>query len=285
MDWIFNISEVLGLDLSRSWLAKVLISLGILMGHCVFAESLEIATPGKSIKLSLAQLKSKLRMLNVEIEDPVYGKTKKYDGFLLTDVLQLGGMQENAAADEMVFTAKDGYAPNTSFEELKKHEAYLVFEETGTKGKFALIEQGKTKLSPGPFYVVWKEGAKLAHEVPWPYQLVKIEAVSFKEKYAKVFPAEVKADSAERKGFAIFKQECLRCHSINLQGGEIGPELNAPQNVTEYWRSNVLESFIKNAPSFRYKSKMPAFPNLTTEDVNHLIAYLRYMARHKIEAP
>lgn len=244
--------------------------------------SLEVVTPGKKTSISLAQMREKLTLKTVEIDDPVYKRKVSFDGFLLTDVFQLAGLTPADTADEIVFTAKDGYSPNMAFSDLKKHEGYLVFQEHGKDQKFEPVQQGKAKISPAPFYVIWKEGAKIENEVPWPYQLVKVEAVRFAEKYPNVFPKDVKLDSPERKGFAIFKSQCIRCHSMNLQGGEVGPELNAPKSVTEYWRTDVLHDFIKDAPAFRYKSKMPSFAKeLTDEQIEDLIAYFRYMARHK----
>ena len=85
------------------------------------------------------------------------------------------------------------------------------------------------------------------------------------------------------KGFVMFKNDCIRCHSINLQGGDVGPELNAPQNVTEYWRPEVLRDFIRDAPGFRFKSKMPSFSHLKSEQLDHLIAYLTHMKTFKIQ--
>jgi mono/diheme cytochrome c family protein len=205
-----------------------------------------------------------------------------FDAFRLADVLKAGGVNLDNAADEIVFTAQDGYAPNTSFDELKKHEAYLAFAEHGKPvSSFGKVEQGKAMVSPAPFYVVWKEGAKIEHEVPWPYQLVKIEVVRFETKYPKMFPKGAADSSPAKKGFLVFKAQCVRCHSINLEGGDLGPELNAPKNVTEYWSPDTLKAYIRDASSFRYRDKMPSFTELSEREIDDLLAYLAYMKDFK----
>ena len=246
---------------------------------------LQIVTPKKSTTLALRDMRTKLKTHTVEIDDPIYKSKKSYDGFRLTDVFKLAGFAADQAADEIVFTALDGYSPNVSFEATQHHVAYLVFQEHGKQEEFEPVQQGKTRLSPGPYYLVWEEGSKVGDAIPWPYQLVKIEVANFAEKYSLLYPGGAAADSPERRGFVVFMSECIRCHSINLQGGEIGPELNAPKNVTEYWRLEVLQAFIKDAPGFRYESKMPAFSQLSNAEVASLISYLRYMVHHKISKP
>lgn len=79
-------------------------------------------------------------------------------------------------------------------------------------------------------------------------------------------------NSAAYQGFLLFKQSCISCHSNNLQGGELGSELNAPKNVTEYWTEAHLKAFIPNASGYRYKSKIPAFPQLSSQDMDRLVA-------------
>ncbi len=85
------------------------------------------------------------------------------------------------------------------------------------------------------------------------------------------------------RGFILFKNECIRCHSVNLVGGDIGPELNTPKNVLEYWDEKTLRQFVKDASSFRAKSKMPPFPNLTDSNISDVFSYFRYLTKARLD--
>jgi mono/diheme cytochrome c family protein len=250
------------------------------VSHAAESDTLTLAVGGKESSYSLADLRKQLKPVTVTLEDPVYGKKKSFDGFPLNDVLALGGLKPGDAGDEIVFTAKDGYAPNTSFAMLKAHPAVLVFQEHGTQKQFGHVKQGKAMISPAPYYVVWTEGKSLENDVPWPYQLVKIEVVSFAERYAKIFPKG--APGNVQRGFATFKNQCLRCHSLNLEGGDIGPELNVPKNITEYWEKKTLRAFIQDVGSFRARDKMPSFKHLKDDELDGVLEYLTYMKDHKL---
>ena len=240
--------------------------------------SISIVIPGIQKTFTLTNLKSKLKQVTVTLNDPIYHQMKTYDGFPLKDVLALVGPIPDSS-DELVFTALDGYAPTVSIKAALSHQAILTFAEHEKHG-FSTVIQGKESLDPGPFYIVWT--GKVEHEIPWPYQLASIEAVSFKQKFPKLYPAGALGDSKVMNGFLTFKSMCIRCHSINLEGGDLAPELNIPKNITEYWNPDALHAFIQDASSFRLKSKMPSFKDaLNKESIDNIIKYLSWMKNHK----
>ena len=95
---------------------------------------------------------------------------------------------------------------------------------------------------------------------------------------------KVKAGDGERarRGFVVFKENCIGCHSVNLVGGDLAPELNVPKNVTEYWRTADIRALVRDASSYRARSKMPPFPQLADADLDALLSYLEAMKRQKI---
>lgn len=258
---------------------------------------LKIDLPEHVQIFSLKDLKRKLKTVSVTVDDPVYGAKKTYEGFYLSDILKQAGLTtQSAGFDELIFHCADGYSPamkfsDYSFAEQNKSRAILAIREKGDPKKGSVagwikFKQGKAEMTPAPYYLVWQKSDKIAVDpvkFPWPYQLIGIELVQFKEKFSQIYPEGIQEDSKVFQGFIKFKGDCLRCHSLNLHGGTIGPELNIPKNITEYRDGKILKDFIRNASSFRAKSKMPSFSKWKDEEIESVIEYLKWMKDHKVE--
>ena len=233
--------------------------------------------------LSLTEMKVKLPVTELAIFDTEYGKPKRYRGFALVRVLELafGPGWQGHDYTEMVFSALDGYASVSTLEKLGAPGGYIVFEDMEHPDWEPI---GRNLANPGPFYLVWaKPGQSSAQEYPWPWQLAKIELVRFKDRYPAVYPADAYRNSGVYAGFLTFKGRCMRCHAMNQQGGMVGPDLNAPQSVTEYRSPEMLKAFIRQPSQFRY-TRMPDHTDLSDADLDNLLDYLRHMANQRRQA-
>jgi cytochrome c2 len=261
-------------------LAAVLIAL--LVPIACLASTLKLTTPARSAEFTLEDLEAKLPVHVVKLKDPLDDKQKEFDGFRLTDVLALVDANASGAADELLFTTKDSYAPVTAWSNVAAHEAFIAFQQHGSPGKFAPVRGEDDKvIELAPFYLVWAEGPKLKDTVPWPYQLTGIQVIDFSHEFAAIVPANVAPDAPPMAGFRIFKSRCLSCHSINGQGGQIGPELNVPMNVTEYWHEGHLRKFIRDPGAYRRGTRMPQFTDLSEHDIDSVVSYLKVMKSQK----
>lgn len=240
---------------------------------------LKIVLPTRTRILTLKDLKKKLAVTRVTVDDPVYHSRKTYEAVRLEEVLRLAGAGD-ATGDDLVFQCADGYAPTLSLEKLKGRKGYLAFRDVSVKGGdgWKKVLQGKEWVSPAPFYTVW-EGP--AGDVPWAYQVVGLEVVRFAQKFNRIYPGDAERTDPVYLGFQLFKSSCLKCHSLNLQGGDQGPELNYPKNVLEYWDRDTVRQFVRDPESFRVRSKMPKFDALTDEDFDRLFAYWDWVRGHK----
>jgi mono/diheme cytochrome c family protein len=143
--------------------------------------------------------------------------------------------------------------------------------------------------SAGPFYIVWT-GAEVGsiRSEQWPYQMAKLAS---QPSLASRWPAlgvdsALPATDPARAGEALFVVQCLTCHKLNGAGAaNVGPDLNLPQNPTEYLTPQGLHDLIRNPKAVRTwpAQAMPAFaPDyLSDREIGLIIAYLKHMAGRK----
>ncbi len=231
-------------------------------------------------RFSLAELKEQLKTHKLTLRDPLHKKEKNYKAFALHDLLRLGfeNRWQSDKYSDIAFVALDGYQALGALPVLRESGGYVVYEDLDRDGWEPI---GERKTDPAPFYLLWTGEAQGPKGVyPWPYQLQTIRLLKFKDQYPKVYPAGVKEGSAVHQGFTLFRQVCFACHAMSRQGGTVGPDLNAPRNITEYRDEKMIRDYVRAPSRFRY-TKMPDNPNLTDEELDHLLAYFRHQAEHK----
>ena len=254
------------------------------------AASLSFRVEGKQVKaISQEELLKALPAKTLATENISTAQPASYQGVGLVELLNLGFGPEWRRYDLVKFSTSDGYAPLIPREAILAHHGLVAYGEAG-KSVFTPFQRGQGEtVHPGPYWLVWDipgdPAAKTDSWLSWPWQLATIELTRLDREFPRAAPPADATEEANR-GFTSFLQHCGKCHSINGEGGKIGPELNYPVSVTEYWQPEWLPRFIADPQSVRYGSKMVGFyPGVQNREavIKDVVAYLKAMAKQKIE--
>jgi len=246
-------------------------------------EQITINQPEMEMDLVALQAKNKLGKDTVitVINDPVYHKTKKYQAvdalLLLKKEIDLSKVDIKNTL--IVFECIDGYKPEMPLELFLEAKSFLAFKDVDAPegSNWEKIVKNGNEMNADPFYLVYTSVPAGSEEYKWPYNVIKFHLES---KNKNIEALQPKDDETAMKGFALYQKHCITCHAINGIGGEMGPELNYPKSVTEYWKENELIDYIVNPASFRNKVKMPAL-GITKQESQEIVEYLKYMSEHK----
>jgi mono/diheme cytochrome c family protein len=246
------------------------------------------STLDKSVKQSeyhidLLDLKTKSKLgidtVVTVANDPVYHKTKKYQAVnaLTLIAAEIDLSKVDAKDTKIVFECIDGYKPEMPLTLFLASKPYLAFKDVDAKGTdWEPITKNGNKMDAAPFYLVYTNASAENDHYKWPYNLIKIHLEPIDKSKAALYPK----DASKVAGYNLFQNQCITCHAINGIGGEMGPELNYPKSVTEYWVETELVNYIVNPASFRNKVKMPAL-GITKQQSEEIVGYLKYMAKNK----
>jgi len=246
-----------------------------------------LADNGPKIELTDANLMQPLKAQTVDIShDPVYQTAKQYQAYPLSNLTNKLAIPNGQQSDDwvLVFTAADGYKVAMAYPDALKEQGYIAFKDNAAAPKdWQPFKFGKKTMTPEPYYLVWPKSGLDEWRYPWPFQLVAMSLQPAKDYYGAAAPTNSN-DPQVKNGFKLFSRYCIRCHSVNLAGGNVGPELNIPKNVSEYFKENELSGFIRNASAYRAGTKMPSFENvISVEDAQSIVHYLKHKKSEKVQ--
>lgn len=215
------------------------------------------------------------------INDPVYHKTKKYKAVNARNLLknEIDLTKIDSKNTKIVFECIDGYQPEMPLELFLNAKPFLAFQDLDAPNgeKWEKIVKGENEMDADPFYLVYESVSKKDSLYKWPYNLIKIHLETLNKATEGLFPVKNKKLES---GYALFQSQCSTCHALNGMGGTMGPELNYPKSVTEYWKENELVNYIVNPAAYRHKVKMPTL-GITKKQSQEIVDYLKYMSKHK----
>ncbi|MDJ1502820.1 c-type cytochrome [Xanthocytophaga agilis] len=249
------------------------------------SSSLTQSTSPDTLQIDLVALKERGQLQSTETVtipyDPVFLKSKTFKAIPLQTILNTFSSVRHldASQTQVIFECEDGYSPSMPLQQLIQTKVYLATQDTeAPKGvEWIPIKKNGHETKIAPFYIVYTEADPKDNSYKWPYNLVRIRLVPVSSELTVLFPK----DERMVKGYNLFHTNCFTCHSINGIGGKMGPELNYPKNVTEYWQPEHLKAFIKNPSSYRNDCKMPTLTNISDTDISEIIQYIRYMKDFK----
>ena len=262
---------------------RCLLAVGLVLGTArVPAATLDFLRDGTLVRrLDGEALTRSCAARDVELDDPYYEAQKRFRACPLATVIEagFGAPPARLEATDVVFRARDGYAKVSTPAHLAEDGGFLAFRDLDRPEGFTPF--GRGAVDPGPFYVVWtKPSQRDTHRYPWPYQLAAIELTNVRARYPHTVPAGLPDTHPAWRGYEIYRGECMACHSVNGEGGTVGPDLNVPQSIVEYRPEEQLKAYVRNPAAFRYGA-MPAHEHLSAADLDALVAYFRAMRDRK----
>ncbi len=210
------------------------------------------------------------------MDDGFFKTAKTFMGINLKDFIDsmVSANSFDTTGALVVFECKDGYKPVMDIAKvMNSRMGYIVYKDLSQKKAWA----DSIAAAFTPYYVTWTKVKHNDHDYMWPYGLIGIRLKASATEFAAIYPYH----NAELvKGFQLYRNNCMKCHAVNKIGGTMGPEMNTPKNITDYWTEENIIAFAKSPTSFRNNSPMPAITGLTDAELHDIVGYLKGMKGH-----
>ncbi len=260
-----------------AWLAPAILGLA---GH---ASELSVVRPsGERATFAIAALDESLGLSAQAVpSDFMYQVDKTFLGYDLGALMERLGLPLQA---DYLFVCDDGYEALVSAELLTDgHVRGFVARadaDAAPGGAWAPLPPGNAAVNLAPLYLTWRSaalGADALRKLPWPYGLREIRAVNAGARAARLMPPAA-APPAVREGFAVYREECIKCHRLLEAGGTLGPDL-ALSAMVKFFDHPTLVEVIANFHRYYPESKMPNYASEQPElNVPAVARYLQFMA-------
>lgn len=264
--------------MKRSALRALVLLLALAPGVRAAESALVFYFNGKEVmRVTAAEMGARPDARVVDVADPSYGRRKRFRAVPLRGVLTTayGASWGEDTLGEIFFASLDGYRSHAKTGDLMSDGGWLAFDDSEVPG-WEEVPGKRTR--PGPFYLFWTGAAQRPRNgFPWPEQIVSLHRGMVEEEYPKAVPRNAAPDSAAARGWKVFRKDCISCHAMSGQGGEVGPDLNEPKGVTRFHSKRHLKAYIKKASAFRH-TKMPDFDELTGDELSDLMVYFDHMS-------
>ena len=118
---------------------------------------------------SLSQMQKRHPASSIAVDDPVYKRKQRYEGFWLRDLLKDLSYAGHPESDVYVrFRCKDGYAPIMPLSRALKGDGLIAVRDLGapTGKNWESFSANGTTSTPAPGYLVWASPAGDIEEYP-----------------------------------------------------------------------------------------------------------------------
>jgi mono/diheme cytochrome c family protein len=250
---------------------------------------LTVEVGGRVRHFSRAELLSDPALTVIEVRrDNAYGSAMRYRALPLAHLLSGFDLPRDQILETV---ASDGFIGLLPVDLVlhsrpEQAQAYLAIEPPDAP--WPLLPGGQH--SAGPFYIVWlhPEASGVRSE-QWPYQVATIRNADSPAKRWPALAVDPALPSGDpvRAGQALFVAQCLVCHKMNGAGSAaLGPDLNLPENPTQYFLPGALHRYIREPAALRHWAgmQMKGFSPgaLSDREIDLIIAYLAHMAGRKV---